>query len=544
MSGFGVGDWLLGVGGNATWDVIKALYSSVKKDLGRRIGRGDADFEFDGVSRIINGAMDVLSGAPVGGVGQLATVFHRWVVNVPDQLLRQSVSGWLQEPSVRENARALTTHLLNQEDFEPFRSSLVDSFSAYTGDSVEAGDAVVRIVIRFIGETIEGSMTDGERVLFAKAQLTHNAVRAVQESIVHLTDKIAVLPVQSGQPLSSDDQRLLRAFRASQKAESFLRERFRASGNGLGDLLAAVSPRVRKLDGELVTALKKFVPVRNVLMHVEKPSIGAVEIDALLDELEAALGRNSASSLAETTLALQPRHWIVGADGFGEFETISEAISCSAAGDQILVLPGVYREALAIERPLSIFGKGESADDVTIEAEHDVVEIGASNVVLSNVRLKSSGRHSFGALVLPGSSRTVISECSFAVGEGEGLVVLNAAGVTVNECRFAKCRVGLRIEANVVAKQCVFTENHHGILSRGNAESTVEECSFAANQIDVELQDGTTARIHDNEFQAGAFAIVAVGNPSGRIYSNRFPGYGIESRFVRMDDAPALVFEA
>jgi nitrous oxidase accessory protein len=51
------------------------------------------------------------------------------------------------------------------------------------------------------------------------------------------------------------------------------------------------------------------------------------------------------------------RTWIVGGPG-ADFPLIAPAVSASASGDTIVVGPGVYREDLAIDKPLALVGKG------------------------------------------------------------------------------------------------------------------------------------------------------------------------------------------
>lgn len=547
MSGSNVGDWSVGVGVNATWDLIKAIYSKIKSDLDRQISSQQPDFEFDWLDKIINNTLDILAGAGTNRISQLSNVLHQWLVNVPDEFLRQDVRRWLESSAVRRDAKSLMAQLLSGENIDELKTSLVRSFCEHTESSVVTGDMVVRIVIKFIGDTIEGSISDGERVLLAKAQSTHAAVQVVHESIIQLEqrlmEKIVALPVQGGQVPSLDDQRLLRAFRISQKAEGFLRDHFRAHGNGLGELLRSVSVKVRNFDPSLAIALEKFAPVRNLLIHEQRPPISAPEIEHLLDEVDTILQRHLPRPPAETSLALPSRQWFVSGDGFGEFTSISEALSHSAAGDHIFILPGSYHEKVCIEKTVFLFGKGESAGEVIITTNEDLLEIGARDVVVSNLTFETQHPHAFGAVLLPGSDRIVVSQCGFAVPKGEGLVALHATGVTISECRFEHCRVGVRLDSNAVVTQCTFAQNDHGLLVRSQAVSTIEKCSFRGNQIDLELQDGASTQVHDNEFQAGSYAIVAEGQPTGRIFSNRFSGYDPDSRLIRMHDAQALVFD-
>jgi hypothetical protein len=543
MIDFDLGEWRLGVGVNMSWDLIKTVYSKLKTDFDRRISIEEREFEFDWLGKIIDNTLDILAGAGENFISQTANVLHQWLVNVPDEFLRENVRAWLQDRAVRENAKVLMVRLLSGENIDELKTSLVQSYCQHTADSATVGDSAVRIVIKFIGNTIEGSISDGERVLLAKAQSTHSAVREVHESIIDLRQRLSAIPLQGGQYTSSDDQRLVRAFRLSQKAECFLRVRFKARGNGLGELLHGVSLNVRNFDLGLATTLSRFAPIRNVLMHEERPSISTAEVDRLLDEVETVLSRHLVQPPAKTSLSLPSRQWFVSADGLGEFTTISEALSHAARGDQIFILPGSYQELVSVDKPVSLIGKGESADDVIITADDDILEVGASEVVVTNLTFKTQRQHAFGVVLLPGMDRVVISQCGFAVPNGEGLAALHATGITLNDCRFEQCRVAARLDSNAIVSQCSFVQNSHGLLVRAEAASAIEKCSFKANLFDIEIRGNASVQIHDSEFQAGSYAIVAVGQPTGRIFSNRFNGYEPDSRLIKMDGATGLVFE-
>jgi hypothetical protein len=543
MTSFNLGEWRFGVGVNLTWDLIKSVYSKIKTDLDRRITPEAREFEFDWLESIIDATLNILAGTGPTLVSQAANVLHQWLVNVPDEFVRQEVKGWLQSGPVRENAKALMTALLAGEPTERLRASLVQSYREYAGGSMPAADAAVRIVIKFIGDTIAGSLSDGERVLARMQQAMHSDVRAMHRSIIQLSDKLDAIPIAGAQSISSDDQRLVRAFRLSQKAERFLRVRFKANGNGLGELLRCVSSNVRSFDLALATTLGRFAPVRNQLMHEERPKISASEVDSLLDEVDAILSSHLAQPPSETSLSLPSRQWFVSADGFGEFTTIAEALSRSSDGDQIFILPGVYQETLSIDKPISLLGKGEKPEDVTIAADDDLLEIGSSRVVVDNIAFKTARQHAFGVVLLPGMDRVIVSKCALSVPSGEGLVAMPGSGVSVVECRFEKCRVGARLDSNAAINQCTFTGNNHALLVREAATTAIAQCSFIANQFGLEIRGDGSADVHDNDFQAGSYAIVAVGQPAGRIFSNRYSGYQPDSRLVKMHDAPRLIFE-
>jgi hypothetical protein len=543
MTGFGIGEVRVGVGVNVTWDLIKTLYSKIKTDLDRRISPEAREFEFDWLGSIVDATLDILAGTGSNLGTKAANTLHRWIVNIPDEFARQEVKAWLQSQSVRESAKAVLTGLLAGESTDELRQALVQSYCVHTGDTIAAADLAIRIVVKFVGDTIAGSLTDGERVLLAKADSMHSDVREMKETIIRLSDRFSAPSVTANQTVSLNDQRLVRAFRLSQKAERFLRTKFKANGSGLGELLRCVAQNIRNFDLALATTLGRFAPVRNKLMHEESPNISDSDLDRLLDEVDAALARHLAQAPSEKSLSLPSRQWFVSADGFGEFTTIAEALSRATEDDQIIVLPGVYKEAISFDKPLSVVGKGEGPDEVTILQDGDVLEIGASRVALDNITIKTTGQRAFGIVLLPGMDSIAISRCRLSAPHGDGLVAMHGSGLRLIECRFDKCRVGARLDANTAIIECRFTGNDHALLARDGTTSSIVKCEFDDNQFGLEVRGDAQVEVHDNDFRGGTYAIVAVGQPSGRIFSNRYSGFQPDHRLVKMHGAPNLLFQ-
>jgi parallel beta-helix repeat protein len=91
------------------------------------------------------------------------------------------------------------------------------------------------------------------------------------------------------------------------------------------------------------------------------------------------------------TARTEPPTHVVDAWGRGDFTTVSAAIEAAKAGDRIVVRPGLYTEALVVDKPLEIMGDGPLAD-IEIRAAHaDVLVFKASIGRVVNLTLRQAG---------------------------------------------------------------------------------------------------------------------------------------------------------
>jgi parallel beta-helix repeat protein len=72
-----------------------------------------------------------------------------------------------------------------------------------------------------------------------------------------------------------------------------------------------------------------------------------------------------------------PRAIVVAPDGSGDTRTITEAVAMAADGDHVLIRPGTYREAVIVDKDISIRGDGPRKD-IIVEAPPDSVLPGAT----------------------------------------------------------------------------------------------------------------------------------------------------------------------
>lgn len=76
------------------------------------------------------------------------------------------------------------------------------------------------------------------------------------------------------------------------------------------------------------------------------------------------------------------------------FATITEALHAAAPGDRIVIAPGVYREKVVIDRPVTLEGvKGGGEVQIVGDEKGNVVTIQAENVTLRHLIIEGSGKN-------------------------------------------------------------------------------------------------------------------------------------------------------
>ena len=115
-------------------------------------------------------------------------------------------------------------------------------------------------------------------------------------------------------------------------------------------------------------ALIKEPPMRtNSNLAVGSPTVRVVAI--LAATLLLALAMAAAGAGAQRLLAAD-RAIVVAQDGSGDYTTIAEAVAAAVDGDEILVKPGTYVEAVTIEADVTLMGDG-AVEKIVVTAPED-----------------------------------------------------------------------------------------------------------------------------------------------------------------------------
>lgn len=364
--------------------------------------------------------------------------------------------------------------------------------------------------------------------------------QALESTAPNSSELPAIAAETEAPELGSDDECLLRVSRLSQKAEKLLRERFNATGNGLGELLRSRRAEIRKSDAPLERALGKFAPLRNKILHNEDHQVDLQVVQREVEALDRCL-EPYMSKRPSVTVATEPRQWFVCPNGMGDYLSISEALAVAAPSDTIFVLPGTYREEVVVEKSISLLGRPAGGGEVTIEAmDGDGVQIAASGVTLSDFVVRADTPKAFGAVAFPATEGTRLERCRVIAGGGTGVAIMRGAAAVLDNCSMEKCLIGIRTDGTVRVEQGSVAESEHGVLMRGAGSAVFEKVSIRENLVAVELHDDSRATFVDCSFEPGEFGAVATNRSVCSLQGCHFGSYGADAMIVKVGDECAV----
>jgi F-box protein 11 len=175
----------------------------------------------------------------------------------------------------------------------------------------------------------------------------------------------------------------------------------------------------------------------------------------------------------------------------GDFPTISEAIANVEPGTRIVVRPGLYREALVIDKPLEIVGDGEPGEIVIQAAGTNVIRFQATMGRLVNLTLRQLAGGEWYCVDLA-QGRLELEDCDISS--------QSLACVAIHDGADPRLR-----------RNRIHDSNSVGVLVYENAQGTLEDNDIFDNaQSDVEIKSGGNPtlrrnRIHDSKPHGGIF---------------------------------------
>lgn len=198
--------------------------------------------------------------------------------------------------------------------------------------------------------------------------------------------------------------------------------------------------------------------------------------------------------------------WIV--DPFpnrGDFVTISDAILKANPGDQVRVRPGVYDEALVIDKPLEIIGEGRLGEVVVRAAEKRVIQFQAAAGRIHNLTIRQMGGKFYAVNISQG--RLAIEGCDIS-SQGLACVGIHDGATPVIG--------GNRIHDGKQAGIMIY-ENGQGLIE-GNE---IYDNAFAG----IEIKTGGNPTVRGNRIHDGKQSGVSVyENGQGVIENNDIYG--------------------
>jgi len=217
---------------------------------------------------------------------------------------------------------------------------------------------------------------------------------------------------------------------------------------------------------------------------------------------------------------------VVDGSGTGDYETVQEAIEVAAAGDTIVVRPGVYEETgIIIDTTVTLSGDNESSTVIHGDGTGSVLVVNADGVTVSGLTIADGGEMIHGTVsltadncritgnIITGSDdvgivshgstnniieKNVITGFSFAGIWFSG----NEHSNTIVNNRISDCLAGIYLfnSQDQIIEQNVISECSRAILIEESNENTVRNNQFYSNGQGVHISYGADNLITENNF--------------------------------------------
>lgn len=213
--------------------------------------------------------------------------------------------------------------------------------------------------------------------------------------------------------------------------------------------------------------------------------------------------------------AAQTSGIIVSAEGDGQYTSIVEALRAAAPGARLLIRPGLYNEAIIIEKPVEIVGEGPVEDIVIRSHASSCIQMRTDQATVSGLTLRGrAGRGGGGtgfftvdvprgkltlhncdvtsdtlsSVAVHGStSEATISRCRIHDGADSGLYFFGGSKGTVEECEvFRNTNVGVAITrgARPTLRRCkIYEGGNAGVVVWNEAQAVIESCEVYSNRL-------------------------------------------------------------
>ncbi|MEK8015502.1 MAG: right-handed parallel beta-helix repeat-containing protein [Candidatus Parabeggiatoa sp.] len=323
-----------------------------------------------------------------------------------------------------------------------------------------------------------------------------------------------------------------------------------------------------------------------VNVHIEEmlSTMGQLhgKIDDVHSDVKQILEKVSENSMYKYS---DPKEITVCAAGFGDVETIAEALKEAKDGDKISILPGVYKESFVVDKDVEIIGEKEDGE-VIIESDKEFcIAFNAPNPKISNLTLRqikqndktvctitvSSGEplisqcqifsDSLIGFLFEEQAFPFVENCKIEVKNGFGIIVSSNASMRLEGCRISHCHTGIYIKSN--GQISINNDNHVfmseigfrieensnpniknnkiynvavGISLREDACAIIEANDISCHSSSgIEIHKKANPIITKNSFREKKLAIIIDEQGGGRITHNTFRDYENSPFYISPD---------
>ena len=192
------------------------------------------------------------------------------------------------------------------------------------------------------------------------------------------------------------------------------------------------------------------------------------------------------AGIAGAQLFAASGHLVVDADGGGDFTTIGAAVDAADDGDEILVRPGTYAEAITIEKDITVRGDG-AVDDVVVElAGATLFTLDGVDARVENLTLR--GGPDTQGMTIAGGAPTIsgvvfddvgIPYESREIGQGGSLEILGAAAQVLDNRFVGGGEVSVHLFGDVLIEGNEFRDGPHLYLASPGDDAIVRGNTFS-----------------------------------------------------------------
>ena len=241
---------------------------------------------------------------------------------------------------------------------------------------------------------------------------------------------------------------------------------------------------------------------------------------------------------------------LVGKGGKGQCMSLRVALRQASAGSRILVMPGVYRESLVVDKDVTIIGQGAPGEVVIESLKGPCLALESPKVHLSNLVLNGLAE---GPALTLGQGRAHLEGCLIEVAGGVAVTITGPGADPV----FCECTLRGSGSVGILAgahSGAVFEdfllegEFLTGLLLEGGARPILKRCRILNTLgVGIRLQPGSRANLEDCHLsgqEAGGVEVEAEAHVELRhcriTDSNSVGVLALERSRVSLDDCELL----
>lgn len=268
--------------------------------------------------------------------------------------------------------------------------------------------------------------------------------------------------------------------------------------------------------GRILAAMAKQIIAAMERGHAPPTPRKASTSTPLRGDAEAAV-RDESAAMRAPQHKYEPPTRIVDALHRGGHATVTEALQAAQPGDRILVRPGLYREALIINKPVEIIGDG-AAGEVVIVAEkegEDTITFRANMGRIANLTLRQTGGGNVRCIFIT-QGRLEVEDCDISCSRHSGVLVIGGADPRFRRNRIHGCaKSGITVSdrgLGTFEDNDIFANANWGVMISDGAHPTLRRNRIRENGNGaINVYEGGYGLFEDNDLRGnakGAWSIV------------------------------------